>query len=55
VSEKIAAGIDAYGDMRKQVFATGANIEFGDPKATAEAILKIVDSENPPLRFFVGT
>lgn len=54
-SLKIAAGIDAYADMRKQVFAAGANIEFGDPQATAEAILKIVDVENPPLRFFVGT
>jgi hypothetical protein len=31
--------------MRKQAFAAGANIEFGDPQATAEAILKIVDAE----------
>jgi NAD(P)-dependent dehydrogenase (short-subunit alcohol dehydrogenase family) len=54
-SLKISAGIDAYADLTKQVFASGANIEFGDPQATAEAVLKIVDAENPPLRFFVGT
>ena len=54
-SLKISAGIDAYGDVRKQVFAAGANIEFGDPEATVNAILKIVDEENPPLRFFLGT
>jgi NAD(P)-dependent dehydrogenase (short-subunit alcohol dehydrogenase family) len=26
----------------------------GDPKASAEAVLKIVDAENPPLRVFFG-
>ena len=26
----------------------------GDPKATAEAILKVVDAENPPLRLLLG-
>jgi NADP-dependent 3-hydroxy acid dehydrogenase YdfG len=54
-SLKVSAGIDAYSDLRKQVFAAGADLEFGDPQATAQAILKIVDAKNPPLRFFVGT
>jgi len=27
----------------------------GDPNATGEAILKVVDAENPPLRIFLGT
>jgi len=27
---------------------------FGDPKATTKAVLKLVDSENPPLRLFLG-
>lgn len=27
---------------------------FGDPKATVPAILQLVDSENPPLRLFLG-
>jgi hypothetical protein len=35
--------------MRKQAFAAGANIEFGDPQATAEAILKIVDVDAEPV------
>ena len=54
-SLKVAAGIGAYADMRTQLFASAANIEFGDPQATTAAVLKIVDSANPPLRFFVGT
>lgn len=54
-SLKIAEGIDAYADLRTRVFAAGASIEFGDPQATAEAVLKIVDAEKPPLRIFLGT
>jgi NAD(P)-dependent dehydrogenase (short-subunit alcohol dehydrogenase family) len=54
-SLKISAGIGAYAELRKQVFAGAANFEFGDPQATANAILNIVDAENPPLRFIVGT
>lgn len=27
---------------------------FGDPLATADAIIKLVDAENPPLHFFLG-
>jgi NAD(P)-dependent dehydrogenase (short-subunit alcohol dehydrogenase family) len=54
-SLRVSSGLDAYADLRTQLFAYGARIQFGDPKATAEAILKIVDAENPPLRFFVGT
>jgi len=54
-SLKIAPGIDAYADLRAQIFAAGAKMAFGDPQATAEAILKIVNTETPPLRFFVGT
>jgi NAD(P)-dependent dehydrogenase (short-subunit alcohol dehydrogenase family) len=54
-SLKITPSIGAYADMRTQLFASAANIEFGDPQATAAAVLKIVDSANPPLRFFVGT
>jgi NAD(P)-dependent dehydrogenase (short-subunit alcohol dehydrogenase family) len=55
MSLKIAAGVDAYAGLREQAFAAGAKMQFGDPRATAPAILKIVDSDNPPLRFFVGT
>jgi NAD(P)-dependent dehydrogenase (short-subunit alcohol dehydrogenase family) len=54
-SLKIAGGLEAYADIRAQLFSYGANIEFGDPRATVEALFKIVDAEHPPLRFFVGT
>ena len=54
-SLKITPVIAAYGNTRAEVFAAGTKREFGDPQATADAILKIVDAENPPLRFFVGT
>ncbi|WP_092524730.1 SDR family NAD(P)-dependent oxidoreductase [Actinopolyspora saharensis] len=32
-----------------------AGAEPGDPEATAEAVREIVDSENPPLRVFLGS
>jgi NAD(P)-dependent dehydrogenase (short-subunit alcohol dehydrogenase family) len=54
-SLKISTGIDAYADLRMQIFAAAGSIEFGDPQATTDAIFKIVDAKNPPLRFFVGT
>lgn len=54
-SLRLARMIDAYGPLRAEVFAGGSNLEFGDPQATAAAILKIVDADDAPLRFFVGT
>jgi hypothetical protein len=54
-SLKISVGLDAYSELRASVFARGASIAFGDPQATTEAVLKIVDMETPPLRFFLGT
>ncbi len=53
-SLKVAAGIDAYAELRAQVFGHLASMKRGDPQATAEAILKVVDAEDPPLRFAVG-
>jgi hypothetical protein len=32
-----------------------ANLEWGNPDATAEAILKLVDADDPPLRLGLGT
>ena len=54
-SAKIADELDAYADFRKQIIGNLSSQESGDPQATAEAILKIVDAEEPPLRFAVGT
>jgi NAD(P)-dependent dehydrogenase (short-subunit alcohol dehydrogenase family) len=53
-SLKFATGMDAYADLRTQVRGRLSSMEKGDPAATPEAILKIVDAGDPPLRFFVG-
>lgn len=34
--------------------ATAPDFEVGDPRATRDAILRIVDAERPPLRIFLG-
>ncbi|OIR00501.1 3-oxoacyl-[acyl-carrier-protein] reductase FabG [mine drainage metagenome] len=54
-SLKISPALEPYAQLRMSVFAAGATMEFGDPQATAEAILTLVDAPSPPLRFFVGT
>ena len=49
--------IAAYDHMKAELYADPnmtAGDAYGDPKATAEAILKLVDSPNPPLRLFLG-
>lgn len=54
-SLKLAAGLDIYNGLRDEVMGGIATLEKGDPEATAEAILKLVDAENPPLRLFLGS
>ena len=54
-SAVIADVLEPYADFRKQVMARLSTIERGDPHATSEAILKLVDAENPPLRLGLGT
>ncbi|MFD1676021.1 SDR family NAD(P)-dependent oxidoreductase [Alicyclobacillus fodiniaquatilis] len=54
-SLKVATEMDAYAALRKRIFQGLSSAERGDPQATAEAILKIVDAEEPPLRFAIGT
>ena len=53
-SSQIADALEPYAEFRKQFLKQLANVERGDPKATAEAILKLVDAENPPLRLGLG-
>jgi NAD(P)-dependent dehydrogenase (short-subunit alcohol dehydrogenase family) len=52
---KISVGMKPYDDLQKQVLASIGDVERGDPEATREAILKLVDAENPPLRLGLGT
>ncbi|MCP3381760.1 SDR family NAD(P)-dependent oxidoreductase [Bradyrhizobium sp. CCGUVB4N] len=54
-SLRISPVINAYSDIRAEVFAAGAKFAFGDPEATVDAVLKVVDAEAPPLRLFIGT
>jgi NADP-dependent 3-hydroxy acid dehydrogenase YdfG len=46
--------IAAYTGLREAMLANAGKMPVGNPDATANAILKIVDSENPPLRLFLG-
>lgn len=54
-SGRAAEALEPYADFRKQFLTRIANLERGDPHATPEAILKLVDADNPPLRFGLGT
>jgi len=54
-SLKFAAGLDIYAGFKKQFFGGLKNLERGDPNATPEALFQVVDAENPPLRFFLGS
>lgn len=54
-SLKFAAPLDIYTDFKNQFFGGLRNMERGDPNATTEALFKIVDAPNPPLRFFLGS
>lgn len=54
-SLKFAAGLDLYTELKTQFFGRLEAMEKGDPNATPEALFRIVDAENPPLRFFLGS
>ncbi|WCT14291.1 SDR family NAD(P)-dependent oxidoreductase [Mucilaginibacter jinjuensis] len=44
-----------YEQVREGLGALLGDRPFGDPAATSEAILKLADSENPPLRLILGS
>jgi NADP-dependent 3-hydroxy acid dehydrogenase YdfG len=54
-SLKFAEGMAHYTDFKENFFESLRNMERGNPNATPEAIFKIVDAENPPLRFLLGS
>jgi NAD(P)-dependent dehydrogenase (short-subunit alcohol dehydrogenase family) len=43
-----------YAGLRERLKAAGGGRKLGNPAATAEAILLVVDSPAPPLRLFLG-
>lgn len=53
-SLQIAEGMTPYGELRQRVFAHSLDIDFGEPRATATAILQVADMPSPPLRLFLG-
>lgn len=53
-SAKVAEALEPYAEFRKQFLAHLADMEMGAPEATAEAILKLVDADDPPLRLGLG-
>lgn len=54
-SLKHAASLDIYADLKAKVFGGLKTMERGDPSATPDAIFKVVDAEDPPLRLFLGS
>ncbi len=54
-SLKHASGLPIYEDFKAEFFGGLKTMERGEPNATPEALFKIVDAENPPLRIFLGS
>lgn len=54
-SLKFTQNLDIYTDFKAQFFESLRTLERGDPNATPNALFAIVDAENPPLRFFLGS
>ncbi len=54
-SGKSSPALDIYKDLKAQVFEGMKTMQKGDPNATIDAMFKLVDAENPPLRLFLGS
>ena len=54
-SAKHSAELPAYAAMREAARNRTAGAKRGDPTASAAALLKVVDADEPPLRVFFGT
>lgn len=53
-SIRTAPALPAYDAVRAQLAAMLTPDSLGDPAATADAMLTLVDAENPPLRLILG-
>ena len=49
-----AVSMPEYDDLRDRMKARSAGHQLGNPQATAQAILAVVDALEPPLRLFLG-
>lgn len=50
-----AKPLDVYDTFRKDFMAGLMKLERGNPRTTSEALFKVVDAEQPPLRFILGS
>jgi NAD(P)-dependent dehydrogenase (short-subunit alcohol dehydrogenase family) len=55
ISARISDVLEPYASFRKQFVERLSNQDRGEPNATADAILKLVDADNPPLRLALGS
>jgi NAD(P)-dependent dehydrogenase (short-subunit alcohol dehydrogenase family) len=51
---QVADALEPYAEMRTEFLTQLAVFERGDPQATTDAILKLVDTDDPPLRLGLG-
>ncbi|QNL47876.1 SDR family NAD(P)-dependent oxidoreductase [Olivibacter sp. SDN3] len=54
-SLKFANGMEVYADFKAKFADSLKTMERGDPAATPQALFKIIDAEQPPLRFNLGS
>jgi NAD(P)-dependent dehydrogenase (short-subunit alcohol dehydrogenase family) len=54
-SLKFVQGLDIYAAFKQEFFGGLKDMERGEPNATPEALFQIVDAQEPPLRFFLGS
>ncbi len=47
--------LEVYNTFRKEFMAGLMKLERGNPEATSEALFKVVDAEQPPLRLILGS
>lgn len=53
-SLKFSNTLEVYTDFKAKFMNGLKNFERGNPNATPEALFQMADSQNPPLRFFLG-
>lgn len=54
-SLRFSPALEHYAQFKAEFFGQLQSMERGDPRATPEALFKVVDAENPPIRFFLGS
>ncbi|KRD05105.1 short-chain dehydrogenase [Flavobacterium sp. Root901] len=54
-SLKFASTLDVYDNFKAEFIKGLQTMERGNPQATSQALFKVIDSENPPLRFNLGS